>query len=127
MLGPGPNMTKRILIVDDEFGLADIVAAILRDYEYEVAIAINGRLALAQLGEWRPDLILLDIMMPVLDGYETLRELRTMQDFGHVPVILMTALQETLPRDDPERHQGVLLKPFTYTDLLATVRKLLPG
>jgi DNA-binding response OmpR family regulator len=69
-------MTKRILIVDDEFGLADVVAEILTESGFDVAIAINGRLALSLVREHRPDLILLDVMMPILDGPATLRELR---------------------------------------------------
>jgi DNA-binding response OmpR family regulator len=118
-------MTKRILIVDDEFGLADVVAEILTESGFEVAIAINGRLGLSLVRENRPDLILLDVMMPILDGPATLRELRAESQWQDIPVILMTALKEALPKDDPPLHQAVLHKPFSQAALMQLIKKLI--
>ncbi|HLM75138.1 MAG TPA: response regulator, partial [Polyangiaceae bacterium] len=87
-------MNKRILIVDDEFGLADVVAEILTDQGYEASIAINGRLGLAQIAETHPGLILLDVMMPVLDGFEACTALRRLQGGERVPVLMMTGLDD---------------------------------
>jgi DNA-binding response OmpR family regulator len=118
-------MSKRILIVDDEFGLADVVAEILTDQGYDAAIAINGRLGLAQIAEARPNLVLLDVMMPVLDGPTTLVTMRSNPEFASIPVIMMTALPEALPKTDPPLYQAVLYKPFTLESLNGAVTRLI--
>ncbi|MDB4987652.1 MAG: response regulator receiver protein [Myxococcaceae bacterium] len=118
-------MTKRILIVDDEFGIADIVAEILTEHGYTTSIAINGRLALASMAEHRPDLVLLDVMMPVLDGIGTLTAMRADSALASVPVIMMTALPEALPKDR-SLYQAALHKPFSEEQLFEWIHKLLP-
>jgi len=117
-------MTKRILIVDDEFGIADIVAEILTEHGYTASIAINGKLALASMAANRPDLVLLDVMMPVLDGLGTLTAMRGDPALSDIPVIMMTALPEALPKDR-SLYQATLLKPFTEEQLFAWMEKLL--
>ena len=118
-------MTTRILIVDDEFGLADVVAEILVELGYDVGIAINGRLALDNMREQRPDLVLLDMMMPVLDGFEVLRAMRTDGGLADVPVVIMTSLPEVLDERAPAEYQAVLHKPFTEEKLRAVLQQLL--
>jgi CheY-like chemotaxis protein len=118
-------MTKRILIVDDEFGIADIVAEILTEHGYATSIAINGRLALAAMAEARPDLVLLDVMMPVLDGPGALTAMRADPDLADIPVIMMTALPEALPKDRT-LYQASMQKPFSEEQLFALLEKLLP-
>lgn len=118
-------MKKRILIVDDEFGLADVVAEILTDFGYEAAIAINGRLGLANLAEARPSLVLLDVMMPVLDGPAMLRAMRKIPEYASIPVVMMTAIPDTLPESEPALFQAVLYKPFTLENLSTTVQGLI--
>jgi DNA-binding response OmpR family regulator len=120
-------MSKSILIVDDEFGLADVVAEILGESGYETAIAINGRLGLAALAEKRIDLVLLDVMMPVLNGPAMLEAMRRDTAYAEVPVVFMTALAEAVPRNATARHQAVLIKPFAANVLLATVKRLIGG
>ena len=117
-------MTKRILIVDDEFGIADIVAEILSEHGFSTSIAINGRLALASMAAQRPDLVLLDVMMPVLDGLGTLTAMRADPALASVPVILMTALPEALPKDRT-LYQAALHKPFREEQLFAWLEQLL--
>lgn len=117
-------MTKRILIVDDEFGIADIVAEILSENGYEASIAINGRLALEHMAEQRPDLVLLDVMMPVLDGIGTLAAMRADGALADIPVIMMTALPETLPKERT-LFQEALSKPFSEEQLFAAIERLL--
>ena len=68
--------TPSILIVDDEFGLAEMLREMLRESGFEVTLAINGRLALEILGEERVDLVLTDMMMPVMDGAELATAMR---------------------------------------------------
>lgn len=117
-------MTKRILIVDDEFGIADIVAEILTEHGYTTSIAINGKLALASMASERPDLVLLDVMMPVLDGSGTLKAMRADPRLDEVPVIMMTALPEVLPKER-SLYQAVLLKPFSEEQLFTAMERLL--
>jgi DNA-binding response OmpR family regulator len=116
-------MTKRILIVDDEFGIADIVAEILSEHGYTASIAINGKLALASMAVDVPDLVLLDVMMPVLDGLGTLTAMRADGGLSAVPVIMMTALPEALPKDR-SLYQATLLKPFSEEQLFEWIDKL---
>lgn len=118
-------MTRRVLIVDDEFGLADILAELLRERGYEVALAINGQAGLAALAESRPHLVVLDVMMPVLDGPEMLRRMRADPRYQVVPVVFMTALPESVPQESPPLHQAVLQKPFGFDELLAVMERLL--
>ena len=116
-------MTKRILIVDDEFGIADIVAEILTEHGYDTSIAINGQLALERMATERPDLVLLDVMMPVLDGLGTLKAMRADPALVAVPVIMMTALPEALPKDRT-LYQASLHKPFSEERLFEEIGRL---
>ncbi|HEX3764622.1 MAG TPA: response regulator [Kofleriaceae bacterium] len=119
-------MTQSILIVDDEFGLADITADLLRDAGYEVQLAINGKLGLDSLAAQCADLVVTDLMMPVMDGPEMIRRMRADPRFAAIPIVLMTALPEAIPRGDGARHDAVLLKPFSLAEVLAVIRRLLP-
>ena len=122
-------MKKSILIVDDEFGLADVMAEILGDVGYETTIAINGQAGLAVLAEKGVvDLVLLDSMMPVLDGPAMLRAMRGQPRYASIPVVMMTAVAATLPTSEPGEpspYQAALIKPFTPALLLQTVKDLL--
>jgi CheY-like chemotaxis protein len=102
-----------------------VVAEILTDQGYEAAIAINGRRGLAHIAELRPSLVLLDVMMPVLDGPATLLAMRANPDFAAIPVIMMTALPEALPKANPPLYQAVLYKPFTLESLQSAVERLI--
>jgi circadian clock protein KaiC len=114
-----------ILIVDDEFGLADLMAEILRERGYETSIAINGELGLQALAERSADLVLLDVMMPVLNGPEMLRSMRGSREFSKIPVVFMTALPRTVPRELEGQYESLLQKPFTPESLFDVVRRIL--
>src|SRR4051812_9451920 len=81
-----------ILIVDDEFGLAEMLREMLRESGFEVTLAINGRLALEILKEVKVDLVLTDMMMPVMDGAELAAAMRSDDRYRDTPVIMMTSL-----------------------------------
>src|SRR5690349_15170698 len=85
---------KTILIVDDEFGILEVLESILRDAGYEVLTAANGREALIRLSESKPDLVLTDFMMPLLDGAAILQHMRADDGFRTTPLILASALNE---------------------------------
>jgi len=94
MRSPQPPSSKppRILIVDDIPQNVDLVSSLMRAEGYEVASAANGLEALAQVASAPPDLILLDIMMPTLDGYAVCRQLKARPETRLVPIVLITAL-----------------------------------
>ncbi|MDQ3333626.1 MAG: response regulator [Myxococcota bacterium] len=114
-----------MLIVDDEFGLADVLSHFLTDLGYVVSIAINGKLALDSLAANLPDIVLTDAMMPVMDGPEMIRRMRADPRFAAIPAILMTALPEAVPEGEAGQHDAVLLKPFSLSELLETMEPLM--
>jgi circadian clock protein KaiC len=111
-----------VVIVDDEFGLAELVAEVLAEKGYATAIAINGQLGLALLRERRPDLVLVDLMMPVMNGSDMLREMRADPELAKIPAVVMTALPEAVPAEDGATLDAVLQKPFTPERLVEVVR-----
>jgi CheY-like chemotaxis protein len=112
-----------ILIVDDEFGLAEMMRDMLGEYGYDVTLAINGRLALDALQERSVDLVITDLMMPVMDGMELAGVLRSSQALRDIPIVLMTSLPSA--PTGTERYDAVLRKPFTPDLLLTTIRECL--
>ncbi|NUQ73315.1 MAG: response regulator [Polyangiaceae bacterium] len=114
-------MSRRILVVDDELDILQAVCGILEDEGYEVIGCGSGQEAIAALSSACPSLILLDVMMPYMSGYEVLDALRKMPSMDGVPVVLMSAAP---PKDKPsaERCTAFLRKPFNIDKLLATVK-----
>ena len=117
---------QTILIVDDEFGLAETMGDVLSTMGYAVTTAVNGKLALASLREKRPDVILLDMMMPVMSGPEMLTALRADEVYGDIPVILMSAAApDTMIKELRPMITEFLQKPFTFEQLTAALHKSL--
>jgi two-component system, cell cycle response regulator len=119
-------MTARILIVDDVPANARLLEAKLSAEYYQVASARDGFEALRMAHDWQPDLILLDVMMPGMDGFECCRKLKDDPATLHIPVVMVTALGEPA-----ERVHGLesgaddfLTKPVDYETLMARVRSL---
>ena len=112
---------RSILIVDDEFGLAEMLRDMLREHGYDVTLAINGRLALDILGERKVDLVITDMMMPVMDGAELASAMRESETYRHIPIVMMTSLPSAMPHQS-RLFLAVLRKPFTPELLLRTVR-----
>ncbi len=117
-------MPDKILIVDDEPPIIDMLAYNLKRANYEVVIARDGQQALEQARTSHPDLIILDLMLPVVDGLEVFKVLRQERD---VPIIMLTARDEEIDRvvglelgaDD------YVVKPFSVRELLARVKNVL--
>ena len=120
-------MSRRVLIVDDEFGLAEVVAEMLSERGFETSIAINGLIALELIREEVPDLLLLDCMMPILDGAGVVRALRSDRRTASLPIILMTALPHVVPPDVQATSCALLRKPFSPGDLFAAIERCLAG
>ncbi len=114
---------KKILVVDDEPTIRDVVAALLEDEGYAVVVAHTGLRALELLPLERPDLVIMDVMMPGLDGREVFRRMRENRNGHAPPVVMMSAAVE---RDLLDPNVAAFLpKPFDLTDLLDTIERVL--
>jgi DNA-binding NarL/FixJ family response regulator len=120
-------MSKRLLVVDDEPNLLRAVAACLKAESYEVSTARSGREALMQLAEAVPDLIVSDIRMPGMDGYTLARQLRGSPRTALVPLVFLTAKDQTADRVEGFRAgvDAYLTKPFEPEELIAVVNGIL--
>jgi CheY-like chemotaxis protein len=116
---------KTVLVVDDEWMIADALEAVLADAGYRVVTAANGRQGLARLAEIRPDVILLDVMMPVLDGPGMLAALAADPDHKDIPVILMSSLGRNAAAGVAQGHRAFLSKPFLGPELLQSIARVL--
>lgn len=119
----------RILLVDDEPDIREVVDVSLSlDPEFRVRACASGADALVMAAQWSPSLILLDVMMPLMDGPETLANLRKNPRTADIPVLFLTARTQTaeIERFTSLGAQGVLSKPFDPMTLAASVRRYLP-
>jgi DNA-binding response OmpR family regulator len=116
---------RTIVLIDDEFGLADVLSAALSDTGFRVWTAVNGMQGLQMMAEHPPDLVLLDYMMPLLDGPGVLHAMRGDPKLERVPVILMSAMPEAVVRRRTTEYVAFLRKPFDFDALLAAVEKAL--
>ena len=111
-----------ILVVDDDLSILETVGAILAMEGYSVETATNGREALDKLGRARPSLVLLDMRMPVLDGWGFAREMKARGET--VPIVVMTAAQDARRWANEIGAAAYVPKPFEVPDLLDTVERL---
>lgn len=113
-----------VLVVDDDADIRSVVSELLTDEGYQVKTAVNGREALATLASWRPDVILLDLMMPIMDGWTFLTSRQSNCTLRRIPVIVMSA-SHTLNRGDEQRTVAdVVAKPFEIDTVLTKVAAL---
>ncbi len=123
-------MKKKILVIDDEVNLVELVKVRLKLYDYYIVPLYTSKRALEVAKREKPDLILLDVMMPDKDGYEVCKELKASKDTRNIPVILFTAKSQqkdyiktgskSVGADD------YILKPFELGELLVKIRTHLP-
>jgi two-component system, cell cycle response regulator DivK len=121
-------MMKHILVVEDQEDNRQILRDLLTNAGYEMTEAVNGEEALAEVAKQRPDLILMDIQLPVMDGYEATRRIRTNPDLKSVPIIAVTSY--ALAGDETKALDAgcdaYVTKPFSPRQLLAKIREYLP-
>lgn len=118
---------KTILVVDDEFGFAEALSSILADDGFRVFIAVNGQQALERIPELRPQLIVLDFMMPVMSGPATLEALRSNPETAKLPIIMVSGVEEDTVRKYATAYNAFLRKPFRVHELMRTVHELIDG
>jgi CheY-like chemotaxis protein len=120
----------QILVVEDDAAIRGLVTEVLRDDGYAVSEAANGAEALAYVGKHKPDLIVLDLMMPVMDGWTFVEECQRTERCSEVPIVVTSASHD-LPRTAERlRSYGVrtcLAKPFDVEGLLALVERYAPS
>ncbi|MGE0473219.1 MAG: PleD family two-component system response regulator [Nitrospirales bacterium] len=121
------NKVKTILIADDEEDLRLLVQVTLENPAYEIVTAVDGLSALHAIHSRPPDLLILDWMMPGLNGYQVVDRLRQNSQTAGIPVVMLTARDE---RDSREEAQGLglagfLVKPFSPLELIHKVREVL--
>jgi len=116
---------KTILIVDDEFGILEVLESILSDAGFKVISAINGQDALTRLRETMPDLVIVDFMMPLLDGAGVIKAMRADEKFSAVPVIVASALPEKAISERCVGYQAFVRKPFKTERLMEEISRLL--
>lgn len=114
-----------VLVVDDEFGVAEVLQFILEEEGYRVLTAINGKQALALMAEDRPDAVILDFMMPLLDGPGVLAAMQADDGLRAVPVVMMSSLDEATIARRCTTHRGFLRKPFRIEEVLGVVARAL--
>ncbi len=117
----------RVLVVDDDAVIRDTLATALGDEGYAVRVAPDGRAALDTLGNWRPDVIVLDLMMPVMDGPSFRAAQRAVREMAQIPVIVLSAAHEVQARAAGLDAAAVFAKPFDLGALLAAIERLLPA
>ncbi len=121
-------MSKRILVIEDTEDNRQIIRDLLTSFDYELIEAVDGAEGVAMAESHHPDLILMDIQLPVLDGYEATRRIRAIPDLARVPIIAVTSY--ALSGDEAKTREagcdGYVAKPFSPRQLLAKIREFLP-
>lgn len=121
-------MGKKILLVDDEPRLLLLVKSRLEASGYEVITAADGEEALAKVASDKPDLVILDMMMPKLDGLQVCEQIKNNKHLAKIPVIILSAKneKETLLEAKKAKANSYIVKPFRPEALLEEVKKFLP-
>jgi two-component system cell cycle response regulator DivK len=121
-------MSQRILVIEDQEDNRRIVHDLLTSVGYEIIEAVNGEDGVKAAAVHVPDLILMDIQLPGIDGYETTRQIKAKLDLKHIPIIAVTSY--ALSGDDVKAYEagcnGYVAKPFSPRALLAKIREYLP-
>ena len=120
-------MKKRILIVDDEPNILVPLEFLMKENDYDVQTAQTGEKALDLITSWKPDLILLDIMLPGMDGYEVCQKIREEKKFSHIRIVFLSAMARSI---DIAKGMGLaaddyITKPFATDFVMKKIKALL--
>jgi two-component system, cell cycle response regulator DivK len=121
-------MSKRILMVEDTEDNRQILRDLISNTDYELLEAVDGAEGIAMAAKHKPDLILMDIQLPVMDGYEASRRIKSNPELQHIPIIAVTsyALAGDEARTLAAGCDGYIAKPFSPRLLLEKIREFLP-
>jgi two-component system alkaline phosphatase synthesis response regulator PhoP len=115
----------KILLVDDDVDLIKVMSGVLESKAYEVIVAYNGQEGLEKARKEKPDLVVLDILMPVADGFTFADQFRRDPALAKVPVLVLTCLSESLGQPFPFEVSEYIVKPIKPRDLVAKVEEFL--
>lgn len=118
-------MSKRILIIDDDQALVKMMATFLTSHGYNAAGAFDGEEGIEQVRQQLPDLIILDVQMPRMNGYTFIFELKKIPNAGSVPIVVLTAKEGMAEIFKVEGVKEYVTKPFQTEALLTTIKKYL--
>jgi CheY-like chemotaxis protein len=113
-----------VLVVDDEFGIVKLLEEVLTDEGHRVVIATNGQQALERAGKEKPNLVITDFMMPVMDGAALVKAMRADQQLVDVPVIVMSSIPEATVAERSPGYAAFVRKPFNIFAVVDLVAKL---
>ncbi|HLT27858.1 MAG TPA: response regulator [Zeimonas sp.] len=121
-------MTTRVLIAEDEPHIVESLSFVLQRSGYEVASVFDGEAAMSQLRSDPPDMMILDVMLPKLNGFEVLKQVKSDPSLRSIPVIILTAKGQTQDRRMAEEIgvDGFMTKPFSNREIVDEVRRLAP-
>ena len=114
-----------VLVVEDEFGIAELLDAVLTEEGYQVVTAMNGKEGLELLARERPGLILSDYMMPVMDGAAMLTRIKAEPATQGIPVVMMSSMPEAAVAQRCAGYAAFLRKPFKVFEMTSLVEKLI--
>jgi DNA-binding response OmpR family regulator len=114
----------RILVIEDDTNLGEIIAEVMIDEGYEVRRTNNGRTGLALMGDWEPDVVLLDVMMPAMNAFQVRHHQRNMNIGPSTRLVILSAAGDLEAAAAQLEADAWLAKPFALNDLTDTVRRL---
>ncbi|MDQ4075005.1 MAG: response regulator [Chloroflexota bacterium] len=115
---------KTILVIEDDVAIGELVRIVLEEENHQVVWARNGREGLDQLARVRPDLVITDLMMPLLDGWALCHAMQEDPQYKQIPIVVLTAAPLASTAELPS-HAVVLFKPFELDQLVEVVDRLL--
>lgn len=120
-------MKKRILLIEDEHEISLIMKMRLESGGYEVREAFDGQEGLKAARSWKPDLILLDLVLPKMSGTQILKELKEDEKYKHIPIVIVTGLSQDVfnVKEATTKADAFFLKPFDSVELMATIADFL--
>ncbi len=122
------DQVKTIVCIEDEPEMIELVKLILGRHNYDVHGALGGQEGLEKISEVKPDIVLLDLMMPEMDGWQVFQTMRVDPDMSHIPVIVVTAKAQSIDKVlglHIAKVNDYITKPFGPQELLQSIRKVL--
>lgn len=118
-------MNERILVADDDPDIVDIIQTVLEGEGFQVLVATDGEEALRKVKQERPDLVILDIMMPKLDGYQVCQQVKNSSALSSIPIVIISARGQEKDRDNGLKAgaSDYIVKPFDPLELPEIVRR----
>jgi two-component system, OmpR family, response regulator VicR len=121
---------KKVVCIEDELEMIELVKLILGRHNFQVHGAVGGQQGLEKIAEVQPDLVLLDLMMPEMDGWEVFQKMKASEEMRDIPVIVVTAKAQSIDRVlglHIARVDDYITKPFGPQELLESVERVLKG